>query len=153
MKCRKSTLADCKAIYSLICDMEKKELPYDRFENIYHYQISDCHYYCLVFEQDGMVIGTLNMRFEEQLHHTERIAEILEFAINTTCRNMGIGKEMLAQSYRIAADNGCSQIEVACNQLRKDTHRFYVREGMHNFHFKFSKRLANDDIQENSLGR
>ena len=92
-------------------------------------------------------------RFEEQLHHTERIAEILEFAINTTCRNMGIGKEMLAQSYRIAADNGCSQIEVACNQLRKDTHRFYVREGMHNFHFKFSKRLANDDIQENSLGR
>jgi PhnO protein len=60
---------------------------------------------------------------------------------------------MLAQSCRIAADNGCSQIEVACNQLRKDTHRFYVREGMHNFHFKFSKRLANDDAQENSLGR
>jgi len=50
-------------------------------------------------------------------------------------------------------NNGCSQIEVACNQLRKDTHQFYAREGMHNFHFKFSKQLADDDVQENALGR
>nr|WP_315115818.1 GNAT family N-acetyltransferase [uncultured Clostridium sp.] len=150
---RESTLDDCKAIYSLICDMENKELSYDRFEVIYHDQISDCHYYCLVCEQDGMVIGALNMRFEEQLHHTERISEILEFAVATTCRNKGIGKEMFIQSCQIAKDNGCSQIEVDCNQLRKDTHRFYVREGMHNFHSKFSKRLAGDNVQENALGR
>lgn len=153
MKFRKSTLADCKEIYSLICDKENKILPYDLFKSIYHYQISDCHYYCLVCEQDGIVIGALNMRFEEQLHHTERIAEILEFVIATTCRNKGVGKEMLAQSCQISSDNGCTQIEVDCNHLRKDTHRFYLREGMHNFHFKFSKRLANEDLQENFLGR
>ena len=153
MKFRKSTLEDCKAIHSLICDMESKKLPYDRFEDIYHYQMSDCQYYCLICEQDGTVISALNMRFEAQLHHAERIAEILEFVVANTCRNRGVGKEMLAQSCRIAADNGCSQIEVDCNQLRKDTHRFYVREGMHCFHFKFSKQLAHDDPQENSLGR
>lgn len=152
MECRKSTLDDCEAIYSLICDMENKELPYDRFHAIYHDQVGDSHYYCLICEQNGMMIGILNMRFEAQLHHTERIAEILEFVVAATCRNMGVGKEMFAQGCRIAADNGCSQIEVACNQLRKDTHRFYIREGMHNFHFKFSKRLAADDAQENALG-
>lgn len=150
---RQSTLDDCKAIYSLICDMENKELSYDKFEAICHDQISDCHYYCLVCEQCGMVIGTLNMHFEAQLHHAERIAEILEFVVATTCRNKGIGKEMFTQSCQIAKNNGCSQIEVACNQLRKDTHRFYAREGMHNFHFKFSKQLADDDVQENALGR
>lgn len=51
-----------------------------------------------------MVIGALNMRFEAQLHHAEQIAEILEFAVAIKCRNNGIGKEMLAQSCRIAKD-------------------------------------------------
>lgn len=133
--------------------MENKELSYDRFCAIYRDQISGCRYYCLVCEQDGAVIGALNMRFEAQLHHTEQIAEILEFAVATKYRNNGIGKEMFAQSCQIARDNGCSQIEVACNQLRKDTHRFYMREGMHNFHFKFSKRLLGDSIQQNAIGR
>ncbi|WP_411682718.1 GNAT family N-acetyltransferase [Clostridium thailandense] len=150
---RKSTLDDCRAIYSLICGMENKKLPYDKFEKIYYNQINDCHYYCLVCEQDGMVIGALNMRFEEQLHHADRIAEILEFAVATACRNMGIGKEMFSQNCQIAKDKGCLQIEVDCNQLRKDTHRFYMREGMHNFHFKFSKQLTGDNVPENSLGR
>lgn len=150
---RESDLSDCKAVYALICDMENKELPYDRFEETYFDQINDCHYYCLVCEQDGIVAGLLNMRFEEQLHHSEQIAEILEFAVASTYRSKGIGKEMFAQSCQIAIDNGCSQIEVACNQLRQDTHRFYTREGMHNFHFKFSKRLVGDDAQGNTLGR
>ncbi len=153
MKFRKSNLNDCKAIYSLICDMENKELAYDMFNEIYQEQVSDCKYYCLVCEHESMVIGVLNMRFEAQLHHAERIAEILEFAVATTCRNMGIGRKMFSQGCQIASDNDCSQIELACNQLRKDTHRFYLREGMHNFHFKFSKRLADDDLRENALGR
>lgn len=153
MKCRKGNLEDCKAIYSLICDMENRELSYDRFFAIYRDQISGGHYYCLVCEQHRVVIGVLNMRFEAQLHHTERIAEVLEFAVAVKCRNNGIGKEMFAQSCQIAKDNGCSQIEVACNQLRKNAHRFYLREGMYNFHFKFSKRLLGDDIQQNAIGR
>lgn len=152
MKYRKSSLEDCKAIYSLICDMENTELPYDRFCEIYRDQLTDGHYYCLVCEQDDVVVSALNLRFELQLHHTERIAEILEFAVAPTCRNKGIGKEMLARSCQIAEDNGCSQIEVDCNQLREDTHRFYMREGMQNFHYKFSKRLLGDNIQQNRIG-
>lgn len=152
MMYRKSASDDCKAVYSLICRMENKELPYDRFEEIYLEQINDNRYYCLICEQDGIVIGLLNIRFEKQLHHSEQIAEILEFAVASTYRGKGIGKEMLAQSCKIAKNNGCSQIEVACNQLRQATHRFYTREGMHNFHFKFSKRLIGDNVQENTLG-
>jgi PhnO protein len=133
--------------------MEGKELPYNRFEEIYNNQINDSCYYCLICEQDNNVIGMLNLRFEVQLHHSERVAEVLEFAISSAYRSKGIGKEMFTQSCEIAKSNGCSQIEVACNQLRKDTHRFYLRESMHNFHFKFSKRLVGDDAQENALGK
>lgn len=133
--------------------MEQKRLPYAKFEEIYTAQLQNSHYYCLICELDSSVIGMLNLRFEEQLHHTERIAEILEFSIADAYRNRGIGKEMLTYGCRIAQSNGCQQIEVACNQLRKDTHRFYSREGMHNFHYKFSKRFDEATAVENRLGR
>lgn len=60
-------------------------------------------------------------------------------------RNQGIGKELLAEGCRIARQNGCSQIEAACNQTRKEAHRFYLREGMENGHFKFSGRLSENE--------
>ena len=72
---------------------------------------------------------------------SDYIAEIMEFVVSPLCRNMGIGKEMLERASQIARAFGCVQIEVACNQLRKDAHRFYLREGMQNCHFKFSKSL------------
>jgi len=150
---RKAASNDCTQVYSLICDMENRELQFDRFKGIYNNQLYSSDYYCLVREQDDRVIGVLNLRFEEQLHHAERIAEIMEFAIACDFRNQGIGKDMFEQACRIAKEYGCSQIEVACNQLRKDTHRFYNREGMHNFHYKFSKSLTGNDTPDNSIGR
>lgn len=153
MTYRKGTLDDAKIIYDLICDMENKKLPYNKFIEIYSAQLKNENYYCLICETDKKVIGVLNLRFEEQLHHTENIAEIMEFSVLPQCRNQGVGKKMIEEAFKIAQKTGCSQIEVACNQLRKDTHRFYTKEGMHNFHFKFSKRLLGEDSLDNMLGK
>ena len=150
---RKSEEKDCRAVYDLICDMENKQLPYEGFEKIYQKQLQNASMYCLIDEEDGKVRAMLNLRFEEQLHHCEKIAEIMEFVVDETFRNQNVGQKVLAEAKRIALEQGCSQIEVACNQLRKDTHRFYEREGMHNFHYKFSLRLAGEDAGENILGR
>jgi len=150
---RKSEEKDCKAIYDLICDMENKEFPYAVFEEIYCKQLQKEDMYCLIREENGKVTAMLNLRFEEQLHHSEKIAEIMEFVVDAEYRNAGVGKEVLAEAGRVALEHGCAQIEVACNQLRKDTHRFYEREGMHNFHYKFSKRLTGEDSGDNVLGR
>ena len=132
---RKATLEDCKAVYKLICDLECRELPFDAFAEIFAEQVANGNYYCLLWEQEGSVVAALNLRFERQLHHASRIAEILEFEVAASCRSCG------------------SQIELATNQLRKDAHRFYTREGMHNFHYKFSKSFAVDAPQENAIGR
>lgn len=150
---RKATLHDCEKVYGLICEMESKQLSFNKFAAIYQKQISNRHYYCLVCDYDNSVIGVLNLRFEEQLHHSEYIAEIMEFAIDSAYRKQGIGKEMFVKACQISKDFGCTQIEVACNQLRTDTHRFYLREGMHNFHFKFSKSLIGDDTPVNAIGK
>ena len=38
---RKATLNDCEKVYSLICDMERKQLPFDKFYSIYQEQINN----------------------------------------------------------------------------------------------------------------
>ena len=150
---RSAVMQDCEAVYRMICDMESKTLPYDRFQEIFQRQLEDERYDCILCEENGETIGVINLRYEEQLHHSETIAEIMEFVIATGYRKAGRGKDMLAYASQHAKEKGCTQIEVACNQLRKDTHRFYLREGMNNFHFKFSKRLIGPDSNENVLGR
>jgi len=37
---RKGTINDCEKVYNLICEMEQKQLPFDRFSAIYQRQIS-----------------------------------------------------------------------------------------------------------------
>lgn len=150
---RKATAIDCAKVYDLICDMERRVLPFERFQIIFCNQLKSKHFYCLVNDHNDRVIAVLNLRFEEQLHHTEYIAEIMEFAVESAFRGQGIGKTMLEEACRIAKEQGCSQIEVACNQLREDTHRFYLREGMHNFHYKFSKSLAENETAINAIGK
>lgn len=150
---RRATIEDCGRVYALICDMEQKALPYDRFRAIFEKQLQSENYCCLVLEESGAVIGALNLRFEEQLHHAERIAEIMEFAVDADYRSRGLGAGLFAHACDTARKQGCVQIEVACNQLRRDAHRFYLREGMHSFHYKFSKSLTGEDTGENAIGK
>ena len=141
---RKATLMDCEKVYSLICELEGRVLPFEKYREIYCEQLSGKRYYCLLGEENNDALAVLNLRFEEQLHHSECIAEIMEFAVNSVYRSRGIGKQMFEKAAQIAEVYGCTQIEVACNQLRTDAHRFYQREDMNNYHYKFSKRLMGD---------
>ena len=111
---RKATAEDTKAVYDLICDMEAKLLPYDAFSDIFEKQVMDDDYYCLLREEDGKVISELNLRFEMQLHHADRIAEIMEFAVDPGYRNKGIGAEVLGsgkdrEGSRLRPDRGSVQ--------------------------------------------
>ena len=160
---RKATLNDCEKVYHLICNMERKQLPFDRFYLIYQEQINNRHYYCLVCEYDNNVIGVLNLRFEEQLHHSA-----YGYNLRTISHRYFIVEKFYPMDFRKSSKNPIQKSKffnladmfgyktmpkVACNQLRKDTHRFYLREGMHNFHFKFSKSLNGNDTEENIIGK
>lgn len=149
---RKAEFNDCQKIYELICDMENKQFQYDTFSKIFQKQMNHSNYYCLVYETDKRVIGVINLRVEEQLHHCEKIAEVMEFAVQKNYRKQGVGKKLFEYACEMMRNVGCSQIELATNQLRKDAHRFYVREGMKNYHFKFSKSLINKTPENNVIG-
>lgn len=100
---RKSVPRDCRMIYDLICDMEGRRLQYERFEEAYLRQLSDEErFYCLICESDEKVVGMLNLRFEEQLHHADRIAEIMEFVVDPSCRGKGVGAGIFEEACCIA---------------------------------------------------
>lgn len=150
---RLATGQDCAAVYALICEMEERELPFPEFESIYQRQRADDNYLCLVCEMDGEVVGCINLRMEHQLHHAARVCEIMELAVSSSCRCGGLGTRLFKAACMKAKECGCCQIEVCCNRLRTRTHQFYLRQGMHNFHYKFSMNLLHADDGENRLGR
>ena len=132
---------DCAGVWRLVCALEGCALPYDRFAAIYARQLADPRCRCLVCASADGLAGVLNLRLEEQLHHATRVAEIMEFAVLPAYRGRGLGRQLLAAACGLAAQAGCAQIEAACNQRRADAHRFYLRAGMQNTHFKFTLPL------------
>lgn len=144
---------DCRQVYHLICEIEEKTLPYEPFAAIYQKQLESSAHAFLLEKQEGSVVGVLHLRLEEQLHHAAAVAEIMELAVDSAHRGKGLGKVLFAYGCQRAREAGCVQLEVACNQLRTGAHRFYQREGMRKFHFKFSKLLVGEDTGENRLGR
>lgn len=154
MAIRNGNPSDIAAIYELACDMEAKRLDLGDFEAIYLDLVDDPSHVFLVDEGGrGDVDGFIHLRIEPQLHHTGLVAEIMELAVAEGARGDGIGARLLAKASDVARERGCLQIEVACNQLRTRAHHFYEREGLHNYHYKFSKPLVGEDAGENRLGR
>lgn len=149
---RVATANDMESIYSLICNMEQKVLDRDEFEQIFIEQLSCDNKPLLVFEQGNEILGALSLRIEYQLHHCAKIAEIMEFSVKESQRSKGIGKALFDAACQKSKDAGCVQIEVCCNMLRTKAHHFYKREGMHNFHYKFSMDLQGQVVTENKLG-
>ena len=64
----------------------------------------------------------------------------------------GLGADMLREAHVAALSQRCVQLELACNTLRLDAHRFYEREGFKRYHYKFTKPLTGED-NPNALGR
>lgn len=138
---RKATVQDFDDVYALMCVLEETEFNKEEMLHIFQKQCADPHYYALVYDDGKHVKGVLNMRFEYQLHHCGKIAEILEFVILDDCRNMGIGKQMLQEAIRIANEKQCMQIELDSDQKRIDAHRFYEKNGFLKTHYKFVKDM------------
>lgn len=144
---------DLEAVYELICGMEQTRLPFERFSAIYLDRLERPGEVFLVAQESGAVTGALHLRMEPQLHHAAPVAEVMELAVAPGHRDRGLGRALLAEARRLAGEAGCVQIEVACNRLRTDAHRFYRREGMRDFHLKFSLDLTGTAGEENAIGR
>ena len=150
---RLAELKDAGAVYSLISEMEQSALNRADFEAVFREQLQNPNFFCWLAEEGKIILGCLNLRIEGQLHHTAKVAEIMELAVRGESRSQGIGTQLFNHACREAKKAGCIQIEVCCNMLRERTHMFYERQGMNRFHYKFSLPLDGKARSENKLGR
>lgn len=132
---------DVREVYHIMCLLENCRLNWDGFKKSYQVQFQNHDMHCIVAEDEGKIVGCLNLRIEHQLHHAGKIAEIMEFCVDQKARSGGKGKKMFDYAVDLARKEGCEQIELDTNQKRRDAHRFYVRQGMENTHFKFAMNL------------
>lgn len=132
---------DLNDIYKLVCLLENTELDYEAFSDIYKAKLSDFSCPMLVYEENEKVTGFLNMKYDYQLHHCEKVCEIVEFIVEEGYRGNGMGQQLFEYACNMSRESGCCQIELSCNQKRKNAHRFYEKCGMINSHYRFVKRI------------
>lgn len=138
---RKCEERDVKEIKQLIDLLENRCFDEETFQRIYMKQLNDESYACFVYEHDGKILGCLNMRMEEQLHHCSKVAQILEFCVSEESRSEGIGRQLFQYALSYAKENGCEQIELETSLWRKRAHAFYEREGMIFDHAYYTMKL------------
>jgi GNAT superfamily N-acetyltransferase len=96
----------------------------------------------VVYIDDDEVVGVLQMMVLHHFQHQGGIAVELEsFHVRSDRRSQGIGAAMLAVAEEFARSIGAYRVQLTSNQVRKDAHRFYLREGYELTHAGFRKQL------------
>ena len=83
----------------------------------------------LVYEKDGAAQAFISIHYIPQIAIEGDFARISYFAVDSTFRSHGIGKEILDYSIRLAQQRGCDRVEVHSHSRRTGAHKFYQREG------------------------
>lgn len=134
---REATINDEEIIYKLLVALEEEEFDKKAYSDIYKANLLNPAIFYLVYEEEGRVLGFISVHIQKLLHHVSNIVEIQELIVNQTVRGQGIGRQLFEKAKYIARENGCTQLEVCCNQRRKESHKFYEKQGMKNSHYKF----------------
>jgi (aminoalkyl)phosphonate N-acetyltransferase len=138
MKLRYALLSDLQEIYSLMCELESKEMPIKEFESIFTHNIDRDEIHYIVIEDKDELIAFGSMHIQKLLHHSLDVAEIQELIIKDSYRCKGIGTKIIDKFKEISKENRCELIEVCCNRKRVDTHKFYQGCGFGKSHYKFT---------------
>lgn len=131
---------DVKIAFELINLLRKDECTFEQFEKCFDYNLQ--HNHILLFDKNDEILGIGVLAIVYPLHHADKIAEVMEIVTAEGARGKGVGKKILDEMMRLAAQKGCAGIELASNKKRIDAHRFYEREGFIPTHYKFTKEIG-----------
>lgn len=129
------------SVYDLMCELEEEELDKNAFSDIYNANLKKENVYYLVAVEKDKVLGFISVHIQGLLHHASNIAEIQELIVTSRSQKSGIGHMLYKKAEEVAKSNNCYQLEVCCNQKRKDSHAFYQRQGMDKSHYKFTAKI------------
>lgn len=84
----------------------------------------------IVVEQDGAILGTMQLTFIPSLSFQgSRRMQIESVRVDAPYRGQGIGQKMMAWAIERARERGCRFVQLTTHKDRPDAHRFYDRLG------------------------
>lgn len=134
---REATVKDLKSIVSLLANDilgEKREqnvhpLP-DSYENAFIHIDSDPNQELIVVEENGEVVGTLQLTFIQYITYQGGIRAQLEAVrIRDDKRGSGLGQKMLEWAINRAEKRGVHLIQLTSDKQRKNALKFYEKLG------------------------
>jgi ribosomal protein S18 acetylase RimI-like enzyme len=96
----------------------------------------------LVAEQDGRVVGFVDMEYRVRLNFTTPQAWIPDLIVAEDGRSRGAGAALLARCQELARARGCWSLSLESANWRDRAHAFYRREGLEDLARSFSKGLS-----------
>ncbi len=138
---RPATAEDVDAVYGLICELKQAELDRSAFHAGFAANLLDHNMRYQLAEQNGHIIGMIGLHMQFHLHHANWIGEIQELVVMPQARGLRVGSQLLAWAEEFARQAGAEMTELCTSVKRLDAHRFYLREGYTQSHFRFTKPL------------
>ncbi|HDR2754141.1 TPA: aminoalkylphosphonate N-acetyltransferase [Enterobacter asburiae] len=138
---RPATPDDASAVYGLICELKQSEFDHQAFHAGFLANLQDRNMHYQLAVLDGTIIGMIGLHMQFHLHHARWIGEIQELVVMPQARSLGIGCQLLAWAEDYARHAGAELTELSTSVKRTSAHRFYVREGYTQSHFRFTKPL------------
>jgi GNAT superfamily N-acetyltransferase len=96
----------------------------------------------LVAEEEGRVVGLLDMEYRARLNFTSPQAWIPDLVVDEATRSAGVGRALMTRAEELARERGCWGMTLESATWRERAHAFYVREGWADTGKSFSKPLA-----------
>jgi GNAT superfamily N-acetyltransferase len=94
----------------------------------------------LVAEEDGLIVGTLALYVMPNLSHGGRPFAIVEnVVVDASQRGTGLGRRLMAEAERIAAEADCYKVALTSNNKRAPAHAFYETIGYTHSHKGFTR--------------
>ena len=146
MEITRAKINNFDEVYQLICELQDEPVNQDELFQVYEKNIMNPDIYYFLASDGLQTVGFASVHIQFLLHHAARIAELQEIIVCKSKQGMGIGQLLFIQAKETARDIGCLQLEVCCSQIRKESHKFYLKQGMKNSHFKFTLSLGNPAI-------
>jgi GNAT superfamily N-acetyltransferase len=124
---RPAEAADAEAIAALFTDEGYPSGPSDIVERLHRY--SSEHSRVVVAEHDGVLLGFVALHALPRFEHDDRILRIMALVVDAGARERGVGRQLMAEAERVAAELGAAFIEVTAGHHRPDARRLYESLG------------------------
>jgi len=124
---RPAAATDAEAIAALFTDEGYPAGPSDIVERLTRF--SSEHSRVLVAEHEGVVLGFIALHALPRFEHDDRILRVLALVVDAGARERGVGRRLMAEAERIAADLDAAFVEVTSGHHRPDARHLYESMG------------------------